>query len=1183
MDKSQAQQLIGSLFSQRFDQERYQYFLRNLLNHFEPREGHYTGNYIPDAFKSHVNQYWRIGKYTDPEGDALDLLVIEVNNLTKLDRARSALRNFAVNRLKQFEKETSLIAFYARDDGGADWRFSFVKIEHEAYKDDKGKVKLKQQLTPAKRYSYLVGEHENSHTASRQLLPLVTMDYADPRIEEIEAAFSIEKVTNEFFDQYKTLFLKLVEHLKKQPYFKRDNEEEINQEVNRFAKKLLGQIVFLYFLQKKGWLGVSVNDRWGKGPRRFLRKMFDHVTENGNDYYGDFLQYLFYEALACERKGQEDPGYYARFNCRVPFLNGGLFEADYDWKNVVMDLPNRLFHNDDKNKAGDVGTGILDVFDRYNFTIKEDEPLDKEVAVDPEMLGKVFENMLEITERKSKGAYYTPREIVHYMCQESLIHYLDNGLNGNVTFYRDFDSNQMSLFGNRDRKGQLKFSEEYEGIRVPQGDIATLIRKGRLALENDQRVLNKGKETKDYKFQLPETVRTHAKAIDQALANIKVCDPAIGSGAFPVGLLHEIVNARLALSPHSENDMSAYELKRHAIAQSLYGVDIDASAIDIARLRLWLSMIVDEEDYDTIKALPNLDYKIMKGDSLIGFPENWKSPVFDRLEDLKRQFFEETDQGKKSNLKTQIDREIQQRFKHSEKVFGYQVGFDFRLFFSEVWHEKGGFDVVIGNPPYVQIQKFSGQQIQKDWEKQKYKTFAKTGDIYCLFYEKGYRLLRDHGVLAFITSNKWMRAAYGQKLRRFFSEKTQPLTLIDFSSFHVFATAIVDTNVFIFSKSMLTKAVNACLIENDTFTHTTPLDGFVERESIQLEGMSGESWVISSPAEYEIKKRIEKIGTSIKECSIIINYGIKTGLNEAFIIDGKKKNELIAKDPRSGEIIKPILRGRDIKRYRVNFTDFWVIATFPALKLDIKDYPAVHDYLGSFGRRLCQTGEIIGKDEHGKLIKSRKKTGNKWFETQDQISYYHEFEKEKIVWGNLALSCQFAFADAGLYINAPSPLIGGGDKFLLSLLNSTVADYYIRSLGVTRNGGYFEYKPMFVEKLPVPKIDTERKKPFHALADYVLITVRKEQKLHSAYFEQIIDGLVYELYFPKEIKAANKEILSHLGELEPLNETMTEDEKLTVIQHEFDRLYDPRHPVRNHIETLDSVEVIRTIREALKR
>lgn len=1193
MDKQQARQLIDDLFSSAFDRDRYQYFLRNLLNNYTLRDKHYTGNYIPDAFKQHIKQYLRIGKYVDPDGNELDLLVVEVKSLSKLERARSALRNFAVSRLKQFEKEASLIAFYAEDDGGADWRFSFVKIEHEAWQDEKGKVKLKQELTPAKRYSYLVGVHENSHTACKQLLPLLEMDYADSRIEEIEAAFGIEKVSVEFFEQYKGLFQKLSNHLKQQKYFQRQSEEETDQAVSRFAKKLQGQIVFLYFLQKKGWLGVSQGGRWGDGPKRFMRERYNLITQHGGNYYRDFLQYLFYEALACERKDQDDPGYYARFECRVPFLNGGLFEADYNWQGEIIDLPNALFHNEEKTKAGDVGTGILDVFDRYNFTIKEDEPLDKEVAVDPEMLGKVFENMLEITERKSKGAFYTPREIVHYMCQESLIHYLDNSLNNYAETFQPLDSDQPLLFGGLvDKKGQPKLEVvNRDGIRVPKEDLETLIRKGHLALENDTRVLAKGKETGTYKFQLPESVRDHAGDIDAALADVKVCDPAIGSGAFPVGLLHEIVNARLALAPHSGNGKSAYNLKRHAIAESLYGVDIDASAIDIARLRLWLSLIVDEEDYDTIEALPNLDYKIVRGNSLIGFPERGTS-VFDasdveeEIEKLKVEFFSETDQKKKKDKKDQIDKKIQARMAKSKQFFGYQIDFDFRLFFSEVWHQKGGFDVVIGNPPYVQIQKFSGRQIQKDWEKQKYETFAKTGDIYCLFYEKSHRLLRKQGVLSFITSNKWMRAAYGEKLRRFFSDKTQPLTLIDFSSFQVFATATVDTNVLLLRKEKPFQAVSSCLID-PSFTRTTPLDIFVAKKSIDLENLTSDSWVISSKAEYEIKKQIEKVGTPLKEWDVSINYGIKTGFNEAFIIDGKKKDELITADPKNAEVIKPILRGRDIKRYRIDFADLWLINTHNGYKgiphVDVNRYPAIKKYLekieemrksGELGERARKAKGLFQRDDHGVTPYNLR-----------SCAYVGEFEKDKIVWAELSRSGNsFALDLNAIYtLNTCYILTGISLQYLFSILNSQLILYYLDSINqkLDRNG--WRWLNQYVEKLPIPKPIKIFDDLLTNLSSYIPFCMLREQKLQSAYFEQLIDGLVYELYFPDEIKAANKEILPHLGELEPLTDDMSEAEKLAIIQREFDRLYDPNHPVRNNLETLDSVDVVRTIREALKK
>jgi hypothetical protein len=308
----------------------------------------------------------------------------------------------------------------------------------------------------------------------------------------------------------------------------------------------------------------------------------------------------------------------------------------------ILPFLKTLFRNKEKNKSGDEGTGVLDVFDRYNFTIKEDEPLDKEVAVDPEMLGKVFENMLDITERKSKGAFYTPREIVHYMCQESLIHYLDNALNSGTSSFQELGSDQTALFGgSTNKKGNLKIELEHtDNIRVPKKDIETYIREGHFALENDERVATKG-ETKTYKYQLPESIRQNADLIDQKLSDIRICDPAIGSGAFPVGLLHELVNAMLVLKPHFSYDYLTkklkdfgiehresvsesryiYRLKRHIIQESIYGVDIDASAIDIARLRLWLSLVVDEDDLDPIETLPNLDYKIVCGNSLIGLPD----------------------------------------------------------------------------------------------------------------------------------------------------------------------------------------------------------------------------------------------------------------------------------------------------------------------------------------------------------------------------------------------------------------------------------------------------------------------------------------------------------------------------------------------------------------------------------
>lgn len=1234
MNTQQAKQLIQTLFTQSFDKEKYTLFLRNLFKNFEFRDGHYTGNYIPDAFKAHIKQYWRIGKYNDENHNKLDLLVVEVKNLNTLERARTTLRNFAVDRLKKFEKDASLVAFYAENDNGSDWRFSFIKIEHEEYENDAGKIKLKQELTPARRYSYLVGVHENSHTVCKQFLPLLEKE-SNLTISDIESAFSVEKVTDEFFEQYKKLFTNLTAHLKKQNHFQQKSENEIDLVTNRFAKKLLGQIVFLYFLQKKGWLGVPKEKHWGEGSKRFLREQFDQITQQEKNYYTDFLQYLFYDALAKERNIDKNIGYYPRFDSRIPFLNGGLFEPDYDWQKEIINLPNTLFHNKEKSKVGDLGTGILDVFDLYNFTIKEDEPLEKDVAVDPEMLGKVFENMLDVSERKSSGSFYTPREIVHYMCQESLIHSLNTQIEKNLT------------------------------TPVPKEDLEILIRKGRITLENDQRVQGKGKQTSTYKFQLPQSIRDNAKMIDNVLGDIKVCDPAIGSGAFLVAMLNEIINARLVLASHSGNNQNSYQLKRHAISKNIYGVDVDASAIDIARLRLWLSLIVDEDNYDTIEALPNLDYKIMQGDSLVSefMGTNFDDyEIYDKkkveknlfvndddddalikeLKQEKEQFQNETGGDQKIKLRQKIEKLIVRIFEsrlkkqkvkydsniqklektisvlpnkehremaiagrkkvldkdskmNSETAESYlkkfidgqktKPFFLWKLFFAEIFQgENGGFDIVIGNPPYIQIQKFSGQPIQEVWEKQKYETFAKTGDIYCLFYEKGHHLLHDKGILAFITSNKWMRAKYGEKLRRFFAEKTQPLTLIDFSSFQVFATATVDTNVLVFRKEKRSSGVDACLIDS-SFTRSTPLDIFVAKKSIQLNDLSSESWVISSNTEYEIKKQIEKIGTPLKDWDVAINYGIKTGFNEAFIIDGQKKDELIAQDPKSVEILKPVLRGQDIKRYRIDFADLWIIATFPALNLNIDDYPAIRSYLQSFGKKLNQTGEVIGVDEQGNEIKSRKKTTNKWFEIQDTIAYYEEFEKEKLVWADISRSGNsFAYNQNKMFmLNTGYIMTGKSLHYLIAVLNSQTILYYLDLINQKLDKDGWRWIYQYVENLPIPKINEQKQTLFCTMSEYIPILIAKNNHLQSTYFEQLIDGLVYELYFPEEIRAADKQILPYLGTLKPITNEMSSEEKLKIIQVEFERLYDPKHPVRNHLETLDSVEVVKTIREALKK
>ncbi|MDP2789100.1 MAG: class I SAM-dependent DNA methyltransferase, partial [bacterium] len=426
MDKKQAQTLIKETFESSFDKNRFVGFVKNLLNDVEEATFVYKGNYIPDAYEQYINTLERIGKYTDGE-HKIDILIAKLKKETSIERARTMQRNFVawyLNGSRGGElKDAALVAFVAPNE--EDWRFSLVKMDYRFEESKKGRMRVKEEFTPARRWSFLVGVNENSHTAQSQLVGLVTDDERNPTIAQLEEAFNIEKVTKEFFEKYRELFLWTEETLedivKKDKKIKGDFEDKGVETVD-FSKKLLGQVVFLYFLQKKGWFGVRRDAEWGTGPKNFLRELFEGKHGTYKNFFNDILEPLFYEALARER----DDDFYSRFNCKIPFLNGGLFDPinNYDWVHTDIFLPNELFSNTYKTKEGDKGNGILDIFDRYNFTVKEDEPLEKEVAVDPEMLGKVFENLLEVSDRKSKGTYYTPREIVHYMCQQSLINYL---------------------------------------------------------------------------------------------------------------------------------------------------------------------------------------------------------------------------------------------------------------------------------------------------------------------------------------------------------------------------------------------------------------------------------------------------------------------------------------------------------------------------------------------------------------------------------------------------------------------------------------------------------------------------------------------------------------------------------------------------------------------------------------
>lgn len=811
MNKQQAQQCIKDIFETTFDKSRFIGFARNLLNHIEDASFTYQGNYIPEKFRQYIKTLERIGKYSDGE-QTLDILVITLQKETSLERARAIQRNFIawyLNGSRGGEmKDAALVAYVSPDQ--ADWRFSLVKMDYKFEKTKTGKMKVKEEFTPARRWSFLVGVNEKSHTAQSRLVKILADDEHAPTLAELEKAFDIETVTKEFFLKYRELFLRTKEALdkvvKKDSKVKADFDAQGVDTVN-FAKKLLGQIVFLYFLQKKGWFGVGRDDDWGTGSKQFLRELFDKhkgntgmpACDNNTDknvcatknFFNDILEPLFYEALRIDRSHDDD--YYSRFNCKIPFLNGGLFDpiGNYDWVHTDINLPNDLFSNTRKTNEGDIGDGILDVFDRYNFTVREDEPLEKEVAIDPELLGKAYEkfnairpdNFDEFTKalksgkkgeenkfNKKFGVYYTPREIVHYMCKQSLINYL-----------------------------HTKVTQAFLPVEITREDIEDLIEVGEMiteheatALIKEQNIKNGIQKSTEYTGLLSDGIRQNAKIIDEWLADITVCDPAVGSGAFPVGMMNEIVRARNVLSVFLKGNTgilacetttktqtgmsvlrSSYEFKRRCIEHSLYGVDIDPGAVEIAKLRLWLSLVVDEEDIKNIKPLPNLDYKIVCGNSLLGVEKDlFNQQLFNDLEKLKPLYFNETNPTRKQEYKKQINDLISQITQcdtgipacDKEKKPQTKMSvprFDFEVYFSEVFHQKGGFDVVIANPPY-------GAELRaKDIIYFKSIFTIKTSETAILFIEKGYNLLKPNGVESYIIPKAFTFASNYSAIRDF--------------------------------------------------------------------------------------------------------------------------------------------------------------------------------------------------------------------------------------------------------------------------------------------------------------------------------------------------------------------------------------------------------------------------------
>ena len=828
-----------------------------------------------------------------------------------------------------------------------------------------------------------------------------------------QKAFDVEAVTDKFFADYQRVFTQVEDAVEGIP-------EGETEKRRLYTQRLFNRLMFLRFIEKKGWLTYN-------GDRNYLRALFDatETSETDENFLNDRLYWAFFHGLGNAADLPEESTAAVERRGEVPFLNGGLFEMqEYDSRNAV-NIPNDKFAE------------ILKLFERYNFTVTESTPLDIEVAVDPEMLGKVFEEL--VTGRHDTGSYYTPRPVVSFMCRESLKICLQN---------------------------KTDETEDCLQAFVDDGD-ATEIR-------NPERVL-------------------------QVLQTLRICDPACGSGAYLLGMMSELLRLREALFKSSRVDpKTIYQRKLDIIQKNLYGVDKDEFAVNIAMLRLWLSLAVDYED-DTPEPLPNLDYKVATGDSLTGpAPEHLSlaNPLIQEIQEYQAEYLVTHIDAEKKELREVIAelKENLQEWQTNADEFVWQVEFP------EVFQE-GGFDIVIGNPPYVRHELI--RPIKPTLKRLFPEVYTSTADLYVYFYKRGCELLHTSGVLTYISSNKFMRTAYGEKLRVFFTDDIRLNKVLDFGSVPVFK-ASVDTCILLTENLIPNGEPFSAATFRDEADILRLSDAFQERVfPLHTRDLSPNGWTLTSSDTLRMLEKLENIGMPLGEYVDGFYRGVVTGCNDAFIIDADTRKYLIDEDAGSNELIKPVLRGKHLRKWKAKAGDYLI---FTRRGIDIEHYPAIKRYLNQY--RL----DLEPKKSRGQ--KRGRKVGNyKWYEIQDNTAYYTEFEKPKIIYRRIAKSLDASYDTTGTFGLDTTFFIPTNDLSLLAILNSKLFDWYARHKVLPLNdpwaGGGLQFFSQYMEKVPIADRSVEQKA---ALTGFVQQILADPESDGVREIEREIDELVYQLY-----------------------------------------------------------------------
>ena len=913
---------------------------------------------------------------------------------------------------------------------GTNWRLSLI-------------CDLKEDATSTKRFTYVFGDEKAFYKTP--ILRFESLRTKANEFLEIKKAFSVEALSDDFFAAYRKQYAEFVKFLTGKEYVKKGNKwveqetgepdvqyftsfKEDDKLVRDYIKKMMGRIVFLYFLQSKGWLA---------GNLHYMHDLFyDASDEVKGDFLDKVLEPMFFGLLNTKPEDRSSAPLvngvgvkYIPNADEIPYLNGGLFQQE-KIDEVDSVFPAGMFQS------------LFDFFDSYNFTIDENDPNDAEVGVDPEMLGKIFENLLE--DNKDKGAFYTPKEIVRYMCQESLTAYLQTGIDD----------------------AEVK---EHIANFVKTNDVE----------------------------ELGGASSALAMSIDQKLIDVKICDPAIGSGAFPMGLLRELYACRKSIEIFEEDN--AADIKRHIIQNNIYGVDIEKGAVDIARLRFWLALIIDEKEP---MPLPNLDFKIMQGNSLLesykgvdldvtskkpktgkdtkktrgvlslGFEE---TDVQKTILDLVKSYFSITDHTLRAQRRQQIDKYVKDYIKvcaegnHEvqDAVDKLEIPNDqfflWHTYFADVF-EKGGFDIVIGNPPY-------GVSIKDDYRKAVVASWGNVPDyeIYYYFIVLAAPLLKEKGIMSYIIPNTFLFNTFAKHFREMLVEKWNVLEILDCTKFPIFESAVVRNAINLFQKdSEGSKQVG--------YRNTANVTSFSdllerEREFMTVESLlaMNQNWGLAYFLPTSIRNVVNLISSSpltVKDVFPEISQGLIAydkykGQSEE-IIKSRAYHSFIYKDG-----LKKWLWGEDVTRYNLTWNG--------------KEYI---DYCNGIANPRNPSFFV------GKRMLVREITNPSIFAALIEIEAY----------------------------NDPSIIIVKESRdypieILVGIMNSKLATFFhFNHSPKATKGAFPKILVQDIKEYPLPKVNLDERKILMRLVDDVTTIKKGKSIADTSALENQIDFLVYHLY-----------------------------------------------------------------------